>query len=297
MQSSQVCKIPVSGLGFNTPSHIALHCYFPEAKPRAVLYCLPGGACLSSYFDLDVAEDASYSFARTMAAKGYLVVTVDHLGLGESTQIENGYEVTLARVVQANAMAMAEFKREWDHLPQICVGHSMGAMLGICQQACYGGFDAMALLGFGHCGMPDFLCDLGKQLAETPQLAREQDVALATAQFGQGYLDFGADRDIRPEHAEGLKRALSKKQAPLLAVPGALTLVPNSVRDLAQTIELPCFAAMGDKDICGELAAQADLIAGKVHSVSLPNTRHNHFIFDGRHQLYTELDTWLKGQF
>lgn len=294
VQSSQVYKIPVEGLGLDQPVHIALRCFSPVSAPRALLYCLPGGACTGRYFDLDIPGDSSYSFAKTMADKGYLVVTVDHLGLGDSTQIDDGFEVTTSRIVKANANALAGLPKPWRQLPQICVGHSMGAMLGICQQAWYGGFNAMALLGFGHCGMPDFLCGLGKELASTPAQALEKDVELAKAQFGQGYFDLGMDAETRPSDSPAIRLALLNKQAPLLTVPGSLTLIPNVIWDVSRQVVLPTFTAMGDGDICGEQSEQTNLVYGKSHSIVLKDTRHNHFLFDSRHQLFIELDRWLK---
>lgn len=310
MQSSQVCKVAIGDcVGLGESTRIAAEIYPPpglvNGEGKAVLFCLPGGACTRDYFDLQVESDISYSFARSMAQRGYWVVTVDLLGVGESSRPQDGFSVTPERLVRANQellirlMERAEFSQyALATLPKIAVGHSMGAMLAICQQAWHRSFDGLALLGFGHGGMPDYLCELGKALAKNPASAFAQGVELAQEQFGQGYIRMGspdADELANRGAPAGLEAAVRNKACDLLAVPGALSLVPNVLWAISREVTVPCFAAMGDDDICGPYEQQSELVAGPVSPVRLENTRHNHFMFPGRRVLYQALDDWCQG--
>lgn len=309
MPFSQVCKVDIGDcVGLGESTHITAEIYPPlseiNGQGKAVLFCLPGGACTRHYFDLQVENDISYSFARSMAQRGYWVITVDLIGVGESSRPQDGFSVTPERLVCANQellirlMERAEFSQyALATLPKIVVGHSMGAMLAICQQAWHHSFDGLALLGFGHGGMPDYLCELGKALAKNPASAFAQGVELAREQFGQGYIRMGSpDADELANHGApaGLEAAVRNKACDLLAVPGALSLVPNVIWEISREVTVPCFAAMGDGDICGSYERQAELVVGPVTSVELKDTRHNHFIFAGRRVLYQALDDWCQ---
>src|ERR1700722_14865107 len=49
-----------------------------------VTFCLPGGGMSRRYFDLEVdPAEGNYSMARHLADLGFVVVTIDHLGIGE----------------------------------------------------------------------------------------------------------------------------------------------------------------------------------------------------------------------
>jgi pimeloyl-ACP methyl ester carboxylesterase len=308
--SSQAYKFDISqvlDLGESVSS--AAEIFPPEGPAKAALFCFPGGACTREYFDLSFCdakcvENTSYSFARSMAQRGYLVITIDHLGVGESTRPQDGFLLTPERVVQANEIVVErliemEQYRQYANsaLPKVAVGHSLGALLAICQQAWHQSFDGLAMLGFGHGGVPEFLCELGKDIAEHPTSAMSRAVELAKAQFGQPYLAMGSpDADeLEKRNAEaGLVEAVRRKSCDLIAVLGALTLVPNVVWEISREVTVPSFAAMGDRDICGDFTLQSELVAGPVTSVLLENTRHNHFMFPGRTPLYKALDQWIQ---
>src|SRR5215469_16267266 len=65
-----------------------------ETRP-VVLVCLPGMSYTKAYYHLEVPGfplDA-YSFAVHMVKRGFLVVALDHLGVGESTQPADGRQL------------------------------------------------------------------------------------------------------------------------------------------------------------------------------------------------------------
>ncbi|HEX7097288.1 MAG TPA: alpha/beta fold hydrolase, partial [Acidimicrobiales bacterium] len=131
-----------------------------------VLCCVPGGGMSRRYFDLDVpAHLGEHSMARALARQGFVVVTIDHPGVGESDTPDDGYELTPQRVADVNAHVVHEVRRRLhagDLAPglepittraSIGVGHSAGAVVTIHQQARHRSHDALALLGFGGRGL------------------------------------------------------------------------------------------------------------------------------------------------
>ena len=84
---------------------------FPPVDPSArvpVLCCLPGGSYTKAYWHLEVPGRVGYSFAEHMAARGMLVVAVDHLGTGESSHPPRAVDLTPSVVAGANAAVVRE---------------------------------------------------------------------------------------------------------------------------------------------------------------------------------------------
>lgn len=279
------------------PATIAVEVFYPPAKPAALLFCFPGGGCNRHYFDLSVPGDDSYSFARSAAAAGFLVVTVDHLGVGESTRPQNGLEVTLDRIIAANAHVVEYIGEQFPSIKKrIAVGHSMGALLAILQQDAHTSFSAMAVLGFGNRGMIDQLGDYGKQLAQKPHTAKLYSVELASQQFGGGYFDIvigdgRSESAVTPDAAASLSRG----RGTLLAVPGALALVPGCVARETARITVPVFIAAGDRDITGSVDTIAKQFRSSenIETLTLLDAGHMHFVYESRLGLLKDFTHWV----
>jgi pimeloyl-ACP methyl ester carboxylesterase len=112
------------------------------AEPRAVLVCFPGGGMTRRYFDLAV---PGYSFARYASDRGFLIVLVDHPGVGDSDAPDDGWSLTPEAVASIEAAAVDRVLAmlragEVDGIAPlrpsasvIGVAHSMGAHLLIHQ--------------------------------------------------------------------------------------------------------------------------------------------------------------------
>ncbi|MGH9081002.1 MAG: alpha/beta hydrolase, partial [Acidimicrobiales bacterium] len=98
-------RIPLAGT-----HHIAIQAFAPAAPevPVPLLFCLPGGTYSKAYWHLEVPGRSSYSFAEHLAAQGMLVVTVDHIGTGESSRHPKAVELTPDVVACANSVALSE---------------------------------------------------------------------------------------------------------------------------------------------------------------------------------------------
>jgi hypothetical protein len=107
------------------------------SEAAAVLVCLAGGTYDKHYWHLDTAGYPGYSFGEHLADAGYIVIAVDHLGIGESTDpAESGLlglellatgDAEVARQIRAKCSdgSMADGLPPVE-LPVIGVGHSMG---------------------------------------------------------------------------------------------------------------------------------------------------------------------------
>lgn len=94
------------------PLSVAASIYLPPRIPDrpTALYCLPGGAMSRGYFDLQA--EGNFSFAAALSARGYIVVTLDPLGIGESSRPSDGYQLTPEVLAAANARAVTAIQGE-----------------------------------------------------------------------------------------------------------------------------------------------------------------------------------------
>jgi pimeloyl-ACP methyl ester carboxylesterase len=290
---------------------VAVEILVPREPLPLALVCVPGGAMNRRYFDLRAPGLDSYSFALQMVDRGFIVVLVDPLGVGESSRPADGFALTTELLARANAhavQAVLSRLREGHALPGLApipglasvgVGHSMGAMLTIVQQAQEGRHKGLAILGFSTRGLPEYLG------AEVAALGREEARArlpeLARRQFREPYPSI-------PRSAEGAtlyagKRAesagieaIKAARERLLAVPAFQSMLPGNVAPEAAAIEVPVYVAVGELDMTGPAAdvPRAFPRSWAVTLEVLPQAGHAHFIFPARGQLFDTLARWAR---
>ena len=296
------------------PLHIAAELFAPVtlASPAVALFCLPGGGMNRRYYDLQ-ADDDSFSFARQMTARGFIVVVLEHLGVGDSSRPSDSYALTPERITQANAEATAavlQQLRDGSLLPQfgplpmlrsVGVGHSMGAMFTITQQAAHGQHAAIAVLGFSTRGLPEYVSPKVIELAKEPALIRAQVADRARKMFVADYPEIKpspaansifAGNKADPRGVEAIKAA----RAPLLPVPAFFSMVPNNVGPEAAQVAVPVFIGVGDKDMVGPPhAVPAAFTASQDVTLYIqPGAGHSHFLFASRTQLFQRLSDWVR---
>lgn len=150
---------------------------WPGPRPPLV-YCLAGGRCTTAYFDLHVQGLTGWSMAEHLANRGAIVVALDHLGVGASSPVDDVFLVTplLLAAVHAHALQIVR-TMVGSEVWTVGLGHSMGGMLATVLQAHHRSFDALAVLGHGGEGLPQFISDLDRPTGEAlhdhlPALAR-----------------------------------------------------------------------------------------------------------------------------
>ncbi|ROH86711.1 alpha/beta fold hydrolase [Stagnimonas aquatica] len=299
------------------PLSIAAEVFAPDqlTQPPVALVCLPGGGMSRRYYDLRSSDgDESFSFARQMAGRGYLVVTLDHAGIGDSDKPADSYALTPERVMQANAEATAlvlEQLRSGALLPQfgplpalrsVGVGHSMGAMFTVLQQAAHAQHAGIVVLGFSTRGLPEYVSPRVKELAaESVAAVRAEVVPLARKMFVSDYPEIkgsptsnsifaGASAD--PRGVEAIKAA----RAPLLPVPAFFSMIPGNIAPEAAQVSVPVFLGIGERDMVGAPQQVPAAFAGS-QDLTLyiqPQAGHSHFLFASRRALYRRLDAWVR---
>jgi len=125
---------------------------------RAALLCLAGGTYDKHYWHLEVGGHTGYSFGEHMAKSGYIVVAVDHLGVGASTDPVRSGPLGLHLLAAGDAEVARQLRRRLYtgrlargvaplEVPVVGVGHSMGACLTTIVHALTDAYDAVVLLG------------------------------------------------------------------------------------------------------------------------------------------------------
>jgi len=291
---------------------VAVEIFAPEQPRPIALVCLPGGAMTRQYFDLRAPGDESFSFAREMAARGFISVLIDHLGVGESSRPADGYALTSELLARANAeatrAALAKIRNgsainQLAPIPEVAsvgIGHSMGAMLTILQQARASQHQGIAVLGFSTRGLPEYLTPEATELAKDPAAARRETARLARAMFRDPYPKIGRSSDgsqlYAGLHAEpaGIQ-AIKAARELLLPVPAFQSMLPGNVAPEAAAIDVPVFVGLGEFDMAGPPleAPRAFTSSPAVEFLLLPKTGHSHFLFAARRELFDRLASWV----
>jgi pimeloyl-ACP methyl ester carboxylesterase len=140
-----------SGLGEQIQIAATLH--LPDDMPQGrvhLIFALHGGGYSRIYWHPPFADD-SYSFAHWFAAQGKAVLTIDMLGMGQSSRPEPESRLSPAIIAAAHADALAQVVAKLDRPLNITgIGHSMGGMMIIAQAAAHPAFDRVAVLGWAN---------------------------------------------------------------------------------------------------------------------------------------------------
>ena len=181
---------------------LAVELQLPQQISAApvLLACVPGGGMNRRYWDLLPDDgDTSYSFAAQMTARGLLVLLVDPVGIGDSDRPGDGWALRPELLAEAHHAAIAAVctgLREgrlvaglpaMPQLQSLGVGHSLGALLTIVQQARHASHAGIAVLGFGCDGLPDYLVPEARALIGDTDAFRARLPEIARAQFGEPF--------------------------------------------------------------------------------------------------------------
>ena len=177
------------------------------------------------WFDLPESLPGRWSLARHLVDDhGLAVLTLDHLGTGDSPPPDDPYTLIprVVAAVHAHVVADAVARlRSGDLVPGlgpvavgrvVGCGHSMGAMITVQQQARHRSYDGVALLGFGGAGLPEYLNDDERGYAGDLD---ELELALPTlvaARFGGALAP--SKREVRERPAGCAAHARATSSAP-----------------------------------------------------------------------------------
>ncbi len=156
--------------GLGEPAHVALTVTVPDDElpdDPVVCFAKPGAGYSRGYFTQELpgpgfasgSESGSGSQAAWHAARGWVFVSVDHLGVGESSQ-HDPTRLSFTPVVAASQSAEADVRQRLAEgtlveglgpVPDaltVGIGQSMGGALTLVQQGRYHGYDGVGVLGY-----------------------------------------------------------------------------------------------------------------------------------------------------
>lgn len=149
-------------------AHVAATIHLPDVdrvpSEPVVCFAKPGGGYSKGYYTHDLPgpgrDPGTGSQAAWHAERGWVFVSVDHLGVGSSTTHHDGTRLDYTTVAAANQAAEQEILRRLadgtidGQFPPITaavtlgIGQSMGGCLTIIQQGRYHCYDGIAILGY-----------------------------------------------------------------------------------------------------------------------------------------------------
>lgn len=163
MHSFDISLDVTDAAGYGQPATVAatVHLPDPASLPDKAVVCfgLPGGGYNRSYFAMDLPDGEPGGQAAWHTRRGWIVVAIDHLQVGDSSTYDPDL-LTLEHIVAGDHAVvdhvLAELKAGTlaDGFPAITdpfrlgVGQSMGGNFTIVQQAHHRSFDAIAVLGY-----------------------------------------------------------------------------------------------------------------------------------------------------
>jgi pimeloyl-ACP methyl ester carboxylesterase len=283
-----------------------------KSGPAVVFCCLPGGGCTTPYFDLEVPGLDGYSMADHLTREGFVVMALDHLGVGASSPVEDLCAVTPAIAAAANhcafSLALSQL-RSGSLAPgldgvqsafAIGLGHSMGGMLTMVQQANHRTYQAVINLGHGGDGLPLVLTDEEGIVVGDPDAFDASIVALARARYSRprqppppGAVPGSFHADDVPEV---VRKAFVAQTTELLHACGLTSMIPGSTDREKGRIEVPVYLAFGDQDLTTKPHATVAAYrrSRDVTLFVVPGAGHCHNQSGNRVMLWDRLADWAR---
>jgi pimeloyl-ACP methyl ester carboxylesterase len=304
--SVDVSDLDLSGVG---QVEVDLHIP-PGIGPSPVLWCcVPGGGVTRSYFDPEAPVEAGqYSMARFAAERSMVVLLIDPPGAGGSDVPDDGYQLTpqrvagvleavVTRVIDRFASGQVPGLASTTFAAVVGVGHSAGALLVACQQAHHRTFDALMLLGFSDTGLIGVLNEDEKAFVDRPAELVAALPRLVQARFGgplpqRPYVDLDAPTS---SDAEAVVKAVGLPTATrLLALVGLMAIIPGSMKPEMDLISVPTFAAVGERDIAGDVGNLVGQLPAchDLTLITLSGVGHNHNQSGSRLALWDRMIRW-----
>ena len=296
--------VDVAGVG-----HIAVTVFVPESGPAdlspAVLFLFPGGGYGRRYFDLQLDGLPDHSQAQRHASRGLVTVTVDHLGVGDSTvpaRDDPRGPLTYARVAEANHAAVVDILGQvragtLDGVPAIPsavaigAGQSMGGHVAAVMQANHATFDGICALGSSFTQLR----------GELPPGKRRPFRALPSkVVHSWRHVDEAASFHWREEPAWVVAADLDNVDlAPWRSatVPpcAAEALKPFALAREAALVRVPVLLIYGEIDVTPEPLANAAIFcsAPEVAVYLVPRSAHMHNFAPTRHLVWARLEHFV----
>ncbi|MDB5479585.1 MAG: hypothetical protein JWO83_638 [Caulobacteraceae bacterium] len=286
--------------GLGEPCTLAAWLFAPPIIDRAaaqpLVVMLPGGTYTKAYHHLVVPGRPGYSAAQYFARRGAVIVALDHLGTGESTHPRDGGRVTLEAMAAANASLVAilrerlmrgELSAGLRPLPNVFTvgcGHSLGGYLAQIQQADFGGYDAVAILG-ATCEAMRGVDDMGRGKREILPADEAGYFLMPRRQNHHAFYRPDVPLDV-----------IAADDQSFSALPSGMMDVglPGRTAGHAGRIAVPVFLAFGSEDLSPDPCREPEFYrsSGDVTLYLLPDAAHCHNSASTRHLLWRRMSDW-----
>ncbi len=333
----QVDVTEAAGLG--EQAHVALTVTVPEdggsigigsaVEDPVVCFAKPGAGYSRGYYttDLPGPGPGMGSQADWHAERGWVFVSVDHLGVGGSSlhgpdalgfgPVAAASEAAEAEVLEKLAAGtLIEGFGKVEHPVRIGIGQSMGGCLTVVQQGRFHSYDGVGVLGYGTLGTlpptapgtPDLVLPWMPRTAVPAEAVVTNAPALAAAAGGGtnvsteamawGFHFDDVDRAVVARDMEDYP-ARKAEMPPWgsATIPSPLVLwciSPGAVLAEAAAITAPVLVAMGERDVLvdprGEVRAYAS--SPSVDFYVCPRMAHMHNFAGTREQFWARIETW-----
>jgi pimeloyl-ACP methyl ester carboxylesterase len=303
-------RIDVSGkTGLPGTLHTAVSVFLPERRarlvPPLVVFAFPGGGYSRGYFDIQRPGFSGYSQAEHHVRAGFVFVSCDHLGVGQSS-LPYPAGLTLETVPLANRLTVDAVMERLESgtlvdgleplrgATRIGMGQSMGGCFLVVQQAMHRSFDAIAVLGYSA---------IQTRLPLPPGRTASPGSAASAEQFRYAFHweDVPAELVNADIDLAGSYPLRSRGMPPWgsATVPGCATtlLERDIIAREAAAIDVPVFVGVGERDVCPDPHAEpaAYRFARDVTLYVQPRAAHMHNFAGTRSLLWDRLAFWSLG--
>lgn len=270
-------------------------------EAKGSLVCLAGGTYDKHYWHLEVPGHPGYSFAEALAAVGWDVIAVDHLGVGGSDD-PPGERIGLDRLLEGDVQVAQQIRDQAAHGgPIIGIGHSMGACLTTMVQATSKVYDAVGLLGYGV-----QIANVREDETGVGDLVARVEASEAAFRAGTG-ADAGpftvVPRDVlrplfhAPDVPDAVVNADNEVQSRVPVRAASEVTTPGFVSEYAARVDVPvylCFGSVLDvsPDPYTEPANYRSSTDITLHL--LEGSAHCHNMASRRQELFNRLATWAE---
>ena len=307
-------------LGARVELAVSVHLPDPAAlpdRPIAIFAC-PGGGYSRRYFEMRFEGHGGYDEAEWHAARGIIHVTIDHVGVGESTipdlslidfqTLAATHDESVRQIAAAlRAGSMAE---DFPALPSLFVvgmGQSMGGGVTLLAQGRFATFDAVAPCGVSaiHTALPQRQSDQFERGKARFDAVADGRVTshLEADHEGVDYLYAFHWEDVPADILhEDMKGGYPIRQTSpafgSLTIPHCAVqmMLPGAFADDAARITVPVLIANGERDTCPDPHAEAAAY-GASRDVSVfivPTMAHMHNFASTRALLWQRLHDWSR---
>ncbi len=303
MARGERLELDVGGVGPVGVETLAADLYVPDdVRSAPLVVCFPGGGMNRRYFDLPYGLPGEWSMARYLADHfGIAVAIVDHPGVGESSVPDDPYTLNPRVVADVDHGALSELVAHamdlFEPTRVVGLGHSMGALIVAHAQWHHRSFEAVALLGFGGAGLPEYLTRGELSYGNDYERLEPVLAELARERFGTALVSGSSTSSdmLNPGAITSARQLLRAASSPLLALCGLASMIPGTSNRALASIEVPVFIGVGENDIAGGVASVAALLtaAPSVETFVLAGAGHNHSISKNRTDLWDALGVWV----